>query len=396
MADEPRKVATLLDARAESLGTEALAAANLDGRFALELRSVETVVSVGRIDCEVEGRLSGSSVVIETTRAAKGPARIRLNFNDIPTFAVFPGQMVGVAGINPTGALFELEQLCMPPPLSRRPRLRPIESPVTAMVAFGPYTTSHSLDYLGLQDLCRVVEEQRPSLLVLVGPFVDEQHSAYRFDTADPTVGLGTSPDPHAVMEERVAPLLQRAAASTRVAIVPSQRDVCVDPVFPQPPPTTLLDADTRARVQLLPNPAIFEAGGVQFAISGADILKGLAGEELSRRGANDRPADRLPNLCTHLLRQRSLYPLFPAQRGTTICQTQAAAFALTEAPDVLVVGSDLSPFAASVEGVACVNPGKLVRGSGAGGSYTKIAVSAGEEESAIGRPRVSVDVVKI
>ena len=44
------------------------------------------------------------------------------------------------------------------------------------LVAAGPFSTAGTLDYSPLNKLCRMAENDRPDLFMLVGPFLDIQH----------------------------------------------------------------------------------------------------------------------------------------------------------------------------------------------------------------------------
>ena len=44
------------------------------------------------------------------------------------------------------------------------------------VVACGPYTTTDNLSYEPLEDLLRYIENQKPHLVILCGPFVDARH----------------------------------------------------------------------------------------------------------------------------------------------------------------------------------------------------------------------------
>jgi DNA polymerase alpha subunit B len=239
-----------------------------------------------------------------------------------------------------------------------------------------------------------------------------------------------------------------RLPAPCQAVLLPSPRDAHAMPVFPQPPLAAPGHLDL---VSCLQNPSLFDAGGA--AVVGAashDVLRHLAGAEL-QRGPH---ADRLAALASHLLgqrrrarararkgaarvkalrarwlglggvgpacfpapsmfprsraarpptappRPRSFYPLFPAAPGACLDTTADAALALASLPDLLLLPSDLAPFAkpvpaggphpeccasgggegaggAAARSVLAVNPGRLVKGSG-GGTYAVLTLPRG------------------
>jgi DNA polymerase alpha subunit B len=51
-------------------------------------------MTAGRICSETtEGRMNDKSVMLEASRAVGGGSRVLLNLNDVPSFALFPGQV---------------------------------------------------------------------------------------------------------------------------------------------------------------------------------------------------------------------------------------------------------------------------------------------------------------
>jgi hypothetical protein len=64
---------------------------------------------------------------------------------------------------------------------------------------------------------------------------------------------------------------------------------------------------------------------------------------------------------------QRSLYPLFPATEGTQISMANSHGFDLQITPDILILPSQLNPFAKRAGDVLCINPGRLTKGATAG-----------------------------
>lgn len=95
------------------------------------------------------------------------------------------------------------------------------------------YTTKDSLQYVPLAELLATAAEEKPDLLVLCGPFVDINQSGI-------TDGRLVELTHQEVFYERIVPQVNKFCLSgspgTRVIMVPSERDVHHDFVFPQPP----------------------------------------------------------------------------------------------------------------------------------------------------------------
>lgn len=95
------------------------------------------------------------------------------------------------------------------------------------------YTTKDSLQYVPLAELLAAAAEDKPDLLILCGPFVDINQP----DIKDSLLVELTHQE---VFYERVVPQVNKfcltGSPGTRVIMVPSERDVHHDFVFPQPP----------------------------------------------------------------------------------------------------------------------------------------------------------------
>lgn len=68
--------------------------AGLGELTAVGIPKQETVVVVGRVACEAaEGRINKASVLLEGSRRDSGGFRVKLDLSDLPSFALFPGQV---------------------------------------------------------------------------------------------------------------------------------------------------------------------------------------------------------------------------------------------------------------------------------------------------------------
>lgn len=95
-----------------------------------------------------------------------------------------------------------------------------------------------------------------------------------------------------------------------------------------------------------------------------------LSTEETSR-GLTD---ERICRLAGYLIEQRSFYPLFPPRAGTQLEVPKLRLLDIPVTPDLILLPSNVIAFAKDVDGVLCVNPGKLSKAQ-QGGAYTKLTV---------------------
>ncbi len=226
----------------------------------------------------------------------------------------------------------------------------------------------------------------------------------------------------------------ERSEEPIEIVFQPSTGDAHLDPVFPQWPmplkecfeSISREEQAFRARITRLPNPATWCCGDLVWGGTPTDIVFHLNGEEASKVGAlgagESRP-DRFASLASHLLEQRSYYPLFPAFAGggeggagggassglgSGACPlevTQLWHTGMPCSPDVLLLPTRLGRPCVRVAGggTVVVNPGSLGRNR----SYAKVTVfpASGLEDqlasgathvSAMAPSRVRVDIDKL
>ena len=151
------------------------------------------VLVAGRICCEAEGRLNAKSLVLEGSRATSNGRRVRLNVSDgkLSSLSVFPGQIVVVGGMCTNGREIVVHEMYTSAPPARaattaaellkhnhgsRHQLGPVKEASSVVVAAGPYCASDDISFAPLDDLIAQMEELKPHVLVLMGPFVDAKH----------------------------------------------------------------------------------------------------------------------------------------------------------------------------------------------------------------------------
>lgn len=389
--------------------------------------SQEKVMVVGRICCDAEGHLNDNSILLEGSVEHSNGQRVRLDLRNIPRFSFFPGQVLGVEGQNPSGFCLMATRIfdSIPvsssslksdePPTKRRTSSRdPSDSEprqyTRIVAAAGPFTTNDNLAYEPLVELFAYAKKVRPNLLILMGPFVDSEHPQIK----QGTVGKLFS---HIFQEEirmRVEDYCEEMGDGCRIVLVPSHRDAHHDLIFPQPPFDADEFEDPNHQITLLSNPGVLKVDEVTVGFCTTDILRHLSSEEVSRvpQGAS---SDRMTRLASHLLSQRSFYPLFPPPQSVPLDLSVAPeSLDLSSSPDILLLSSNLAPFVKvlslpadiqrqenreKVEKVKCIciNPGYAARGM-SGGTFTEIHLSSGDSNTELEplHKRAQVKIVRV
>ncbi|GAX21359.1 DNA polymerase alpha subunit B [Fistulifera solaris] len=378
----------------------------------------DQVCNIGRI-CNAAhyGKINATSVLLEGSRAAVGGARVAVDLSTLSSqYSVFPGQIVALEGMNPTGRKLQVQRLCegaaAAPVTSRVRDLRQYHlqaqqgQPVKLLTAAGPFTTSDNFQYQPWQDLLHVVQNEQPDVVILTGPFVDMNHPAVQSgqtalqdeDGNDVIVPYET------FFMHKISLLLEELLTEnpllmTQFVLVPSLEDATAEWVYPQPPfqdrvsgglqpnipgadgitiGTMGLDYVETAtelpakRVHCVPNPCTLQINEVVIGITSTDVLFHMSADETN---ANLPPGSRLARISQHLLQQRSYYPLFPPAPGMNMDYQYMEYWSMPCQPDLLLLPSKLACFSRIVmDTTIVVNPGRLTRDT-MGGTYAIIEV---------------------
>ncbi|XP_057738472.1 uncharacterized protein LOC130955598 [Arachis stenosperma] len=385
--------------------TRALVASGLYGEPTdPTIASQRSIFAVGMVCCDAEGRLNDKSVMLQGSVEHSGGECVRLDLQCLSHFSIFPGQVVGIEGHNPSGHCLVASKLVdsIPPTsgaddkdLNPAKKLaidksQPIDitskkTELSMIIAAGPFTTTDNLFFEPLVELLAYAKRRQPQLLILLGPFVDSEHSNIKKGTVDRTFDEIFHNDILSKLQDYV----ECMGSAARVLLVPSIRDANHDFVFPQPELDINLP-DLKSQIISLTNPGIFEANEVKVGCCSVDILKQISGEEISRTAPDGQPTDRLSRLANHILSQQSFYPLYPPAEGVPLDFSLAPeALHLPLVPDLLILPSDIKYFVKVLnvgsEETNCkkciaVNPGRLAKGEG-GGTFVELDYRGGSDK---------------
>ncbi|KIJ54843.1 hypothetical protein M422DRAFT_200787 [Sphaerobolus stellatus SS14] len=338
----------------------------------------DLVTVVGRLCLDHEtdsnspsSKPTATNLVLEASRFGGSGERIPLKFE--PDFKIhgasdstsgkslFTGEILALRGKNGGGGWFLVQEV-LPVPLTSPSSKAPTQA-FSVSIASGPYTSELNLDYTPFQSIIDEAKNTKPSVLILLGPFIDSGH---------PMVKSAKIPLPPSALFQQyfVKPIqsLLQQNSDTLVLIVPHVRDIlCSNAVFPQG--TGSGDFGTLpSAVRVIPNPSIFSLNGISFGVSTVDVLYHLKNQQYIQRPQHPTgaptaslPPDAMANLCRHVLEQRSFYPLFPVpvelSADVNLDVSHSEFLHLSEpAPDVLILPSILRQFTKSVEGTLIIN----------------------------------------
>eukprot|EP00127_Corallochytrium_limacisporum_P007297 Clim_evm38s246 gene=Clim_evmTU38s246 len=352
----------------------------------------------GRIWCDGEGRLNEVSALLEGNIASSGGARVTLDLHDVPSFSIFPGQVIAVEGMNPTGGCIHAKQIlpgCIPSlPKTPSHRVKAFYygdgvntkaepagpyRPMEIAAISGPFCLANELEFTPWKEFLNSFDDDErtvPSVLVVLGPILHESHPLLA-SCRDHTVA-------DLVAEHFSGPLVQalQRHEDLQVVLVPSAQDINNEPICPTPMYNALDLAMEHERVHCIANPFTFCLNEVVVGVATFDVVKHLSGEEISRQAKGGAvKSNRMQRLTSHLLHQRSYYPLFPTHLEVNVDMKQASKMEVPAMPDVLILPSDLVYFAHTTEATTVLNPGRFVKGNSAG-SYARIRIAIPDEST--------------
>ncbi|KAF2355617.1 DNA polymerase alpha/epsilon subunit B [Trinorchestia longiramus] len=329
----------------------------------MDVPSNEPVNCVGRVCCDSVGKLNAASVLLEGSRELTGAAVLPLDLSELDSYALFPGQVIGVTGVNVSGKSLVVDRLVA----GRVPSLPPHPititqhgGPVEVVVACGPFTTSDNLLYEPLHDLLDTLVRTPPHVLILLGPMLDANH---------PLLDDGSVTETYEAVVNRAIGSVTNALVkcNTEIFIASSSRDVTSSWVYPTGP---LSYPTTSPRLHLVSDPALLMVEGVVIAITTQDIVMDIAKEELA---FPSQQGDRLQRLVHHILAQQSLFPVYPPPDHLSLSPSLLHAHAcLNFKPHVLILPSDIRNFIKNVSDCVAVNPERLCKGK-SGGCYARL-----------------------
>lgn len=284
----------------------------------------------------------------------------------------------------------------MPEPL-------PSSSSQHMILAAGPYCLRDSLDYSPLESLLEHAARARPSVLILLGPFVDANNS--KVQAGEPALPGESEPCSFEEVYARlVLPLLAKLLAplrpATEVLVVPSLDEVLCFHPLPQvpldlalsghsPPPGSPVDRLRAMGVRFAPNPAHLLINGARVSLTSADALSPVLRElVLKHEGKKIEEALRL------LLQQRGLFPVVPRDPAqVSECRAAALDFPDRQVPAICIFPSAMGvPTGMVVDSTLFVNPGQLCKPA-ALGNFAEVWIAPGGSSL---RDRCRVDIHKL
>lgn len=245
-----------------------------------------------------EGKLNEKSLLLQTSRGLGMGRTVPLDVSQIESYTFFPGQIIGVKGTNHNGNRFIVEEILLPSaPEKTRYEIKENKT-LDMIVAAGPFTLDDDLSFRPLEELLLKCSEQKPDVILLMGPFVSMHHPKISSASIDTL--------PEQIFKDQVVTrleqLLDEVCVKTHVLMMPHANDMIqYFPLFPQPPMTHL--NIKHSRIHLLSNPSSILLNGHSISVANIDTLFRVGKEEICK---NPIQADRFSRLTQHILQQHT------------------------------------------------------------------------------------------
>lgn len=326
------------------------------------------------------GKLSDHNIIIQGSYVCSNSHSIPMSLANCSEYSLFPGQIVLAKGRNPDGKRFQCSEIIEPSFVANTikneikdesdsssisVKLGPGEDLVT-IVASGPYMKNGTIEIDQLELLIDVVKAKNAHVLILLGPFVDINND------------LIVSGDIQLTFDELLQTIFDKLSillndSKVQVILQPSLKDITQEPIYPiRPFNASQQFIKQNENFHFLPEPSIIKINGVVFAITTTDIIKDLT----MMSTAKTTSSDKISRNFSHIMRQRSFYPIYPPPESVCIDFEAWHTHARIEVPPrVFISASDMANFNKEVNNCTCFNPGKLVKGT-SNGTYAKIIVS--------------------
>ncbi|XP_044746496.1 DNA polymerase alpha subunit B [Coccinella septempunctata] len=322
------------------------------------------IITHGRIFNDDEGQLNMQSIMLEGTGEVNYGQCVHLNIDKVPGTALFPGQIVVVKGKMLNGDKLIAENLYTDATCDLPPNPAVTEDPLRIIAAAGPFTLDENLNYDTMRDLLNYVSTKEPHVLILMGPFIDENH---------PIISKGDIAESFDVFFETLIESISVALQDTNIQIVVicSSKDVHHYKVYPTPPYKL---REKYKNVKVFPDPCILRIDDLIVGATTTDIMYHIAKEEV----VTTKNSETLARLPAHILQQRCFYPLYPPSNEVNVCYQFLESYGMMEClPHLLFLPSKFKTFAKNIQGCVVMNPERLTKGN-TGGAFADITILPG------------------
>lgn len=142
----------------------------------VDVSNPTTIKCIGRVCSDSDCQLTAHSTLLVGADEMK-LRLVRMNFNRMKSFGLFPGQTIFARGLNPRGDTFYVDEIFAGRTLKYADAPQLLEN-LSIVMAAGPFSLSDELNYEPLNELIAYCIQHKPNAVILMGPFLDADHKS--------------------------------------------------------------------------------------------------------------------------------------------------------------------------------------------------------------------------
>lgn len=144
----------------------------------VDVSNPTTIKCIGRVCSDSDCELTATSTLLVGADEMK-LRLVRMNFNRMRSYGIFPGQTIFARGLNPRGDTFYVDEIVAERALKYADVPQLTEN-LNIVMAAGPFSLSDELNYEPLNELVAYCKQHNPDAVILMGPFLDADHKSVK------------------------------------------------------------------------------------------------------------------------------------------------------------------------------------------------------------------------
>jgi DNA polymerase alpha subunit B len=287
-------------------------------------------------------------LAIKTIKEISKTDYVLINLKILDTFSFFHGELVVMEVFNFSGSFFLFYHMLYNLPLTRK-RMQFGEdyhvgrlSSQRILIVSGPYSSEKDLKYDMFEEfLCGPVKSINPHLVILLGPFVDENHPKIKKANLNLTY--------NEIFLEKFLHRLkdfieENNYRETEFLLISSSSDIQSVPLYPNNIHNIIISQaiNKKKSIKMAPNPCIYDARGLIVAATSVDIVDSISKSEFTFGLSCRHIAERI---AYQFLRTRSFCPVFPSKNRIVLDNSKRELLDFSIDPKLLIIPSNQLPF---------------------------------------------------
>lgn len=142
----------------------------------VDVSNPTTIKCVGRVCSDSDCELTATSTLLIGADEMK-LRMVRMNFNRMGSYGLFPGQTIFARGLNPRGDTFYVDEIYAEKALKYADAPQLTDN-LNIVMAAGPFSLGDELNYEPLNELIAYCKQHKPDVVIMMGPFLDADHKS--------------------------------------------------------------------------------------------------------------------------------------------------------------------------------------------------------------------------